>query len=151
MISVLTKCFDQLLGLSVIAERLAHVNKLVHVPGRKYEAAAELKRIFAEPVLSNADGFGALAGFRVVATEKMEDVCFVQPHCLVGLALFVDQKWKADSGLLAKVPGVAHITKADSHDLCPFAANFLFVFAQLRNVLAAEDSAIMTQEDHHRR
>ncbi len=55
---------------------------------------------------------------------------------------------KSDPGFLAKLPGVNGIAEANCGENCSFATEGLFMFAQLRDVLAAKDSAVVTQENH---
>jgi len=49
---------------------------------------------------------------------------------------------------LARVSGITHADNRQPRSLGP---EFLFMLAQLRDVLTAEDSTIVPQEDHHRR
>ncbi len=53
--------------------------------------------------------------------------------------------------MLAEVAGVTWVAQAHGDDLCAFGADGLLVFAQLRDVLTAEDSTIMAQKDDHGR
>ncbi len=54
-------------------------------------------------------------------------------------------------GFLAKEPGIREIAQADGCQSGAFFAKLVFVFAQLRDVLSAEDSTIVPQEYHYRR
>jgi hypothetical protein len=69
----------------------------------------------------------------------------------VSLPPLVDQKWKTDAALLAKYLGIAHIAEANGGQGSPFVAECGFVVAQLRDVLAAEDSAVVAKEHDNRR
>jgi hypothetical protein len=148
---VAIQCRKQILGLGVVAERLADVDEAVHISWPEDEAATQLKRVFAQPVLPHADGFGAFAGAGIVRPEKMKQVCFFQPELAISHALIVDQEREGDAGLLPEMPGVTYITQADGRDSGSALPKLLLVFAQLRDVLAAEDSTIVPQEDNHRR
>jgi hypothetical protein len=127
------------------------VNKEVLISGSKDEAAAELKRIFAQPVLAMSTSLGALARAEVVAAQHVEQGSLAQRHGAVGLPLLVHQQRKLDPGLFLEVPGVTRITQADSDKFCAFFLKCLFVFAQLRDVLSAEDSAPVAEENYDRR
>jgi len=54
-------------------------------------------------------------------------------------------------GFLAKEPGIREIAQADGCQRGAFLAKLVFVFAQLRDVLSAEDSTIVPEENHHGR
>lgn len=126
------------------------MGEAVHVPGAKDEAAAQLERIFAEFVLSEAGEAGALPGGRVIGTEDVEDVRFAQPRCLVHRAGFVDQQREGDAGLLAEMAGIVGAAQSDRDYIGTFFPEPGFVVAQLRDVLAAEDSTPVAQKDHRR-
>ena len=96
-------------------------------------------------------GLRAAAGLHVVAPEKMEQGSVLQANGFIGFALLVDQKRELDAVFLAKELGVTGVAQANHGDLCAFAAELLFKFAQLRDVLSAEDSTIMAQKDQHGR
>jgi hypothetical protein len=139
---------DHLFHRGGITERFTHVGELVHVSGSKHETSAELERIFAQPVLPHSDGFGAFAGAGIVGAEQMQEVGVAQSQSAVGLALVINQKREGDSGLLAEVPGVAGVAESHGHDPGALLADGLLMFAQLRDVLAAEDSTPVAQKDH---
>jgi hypothetical protein len=125
------------------------VRKKVDVARAKNKTSAELKRIFPEFVLMMAGFMRSLACFRIVAAQEMKEVGGFQLRGAISLTLFVNQEGKSDTGLLLKLPGVNGVAEANGGESRSFAAKGLFVFAQLRDVLAAEDSAVVAQEDHH--
>jgi hypothetical protein len=127
------------------------VRKLVHVTGSKHEAAAELERIFAQAVLAHADRFGAFASARIVCAEKMQQVGVAQSQGAVSLPFVINEKRESDSSLLAEVPGIAGVAQSHGHDFGALLLDGLLMFAQLRDVLAAEDSTPMAQKDDYRR
>ncbi len=127
------------------------MNEEVFITGSKDEAAAELKGIFAQPVLTMSTGLGALARPEVVAAQHVEQGSLAQRDCPVGLTFFVHQQRKLGSGLLLEVPCVARITQSDGDKSCAFFLKGLFVIAQLRDLLAAEDSAPVAKKDDDRR
>ena len=139
---------DKRSGAGVVPERFADVRKTVDVTGSEYETTAQLERILAQFVLVMSGVAGAFAGFFIVAAQKMEKVCGFQFHSVVGLTKFVNEKGKRDAGFLAKFSRIHRVTEADGGQGRSLLTNGGFVFAQLRDVLAAKDSAVVTQEDH---
>jgi|SRR5580658_2721468 hypothetical protein len=93
----------------------------------------------------------SLARFRIVAAQEMKKIGGLQLHCAIGLTLFVNQKRKSDPGLFSKLPGINDVAEADCGEDCAFVAEGLLVFAQLRDVLAAKDSAVMAKENNDSR
>lgn len=130
----------------VVTKRLADMDKQVLVSGSEDEAAAELKRIFAQPCLPVSGSLGALAGLRIVAAQKMKQRCIAQLDGLVGLPLFVDQQGKLDSVLFPEVFCVAEITQPDGGQPGALFAKFVFKRAHLRDMLGAEDSSVVAQK-----
>ena len=65
------------------------------------------------------------------------------------MAFFVDKQRKRDSGLFPEELGVVRIAQSNCRDAGSSVPEFCLVFAQLRDVLAAKDSAIMPKEDDH--
>jgi hypothetical protein len=124
------------------------VSEKIDVARAKNKTSAELERIFPEFVLTMAGFMRALACFGIVAAQKMKKIGGLQLRCAIGLTLFVNQQGKSDTRFLAKLPGVNGIAKANRGEDCTFVAEGLFVFAQLRDVLAAKNSAVVTQENH---
>lgn len=127
------------------------MDKAIDVSWRKDKTAAELERIFAQAVLADSYGLGAFAGLHVVSAQQMQQVGVAQLDGAIGLAFFVDEERKGDSGLLAEVAGVTDVAQSDGDDFCAFGSDGLLVFAQLRDVLTAEDSTVMAQKDDHGR
>lgn len=141
---------EQIFGLGVVAESLAHMDKAIDITGSKHKAAAELEWIFSQPMLAHTNGFGALAGARVIRAEEMQQVGFFEFDSAIGFTLVIDQQGKGDAGLFAKVASVTDIAQADRDKLCAFLLELLLVFAQLRDVLTAEDSTPVSQENNDR-
>jgi hypothetical protein len=106
------------------------VGEAVDVAGAEYKGAAQLEGIGAEFVLVVAGGAGALAAFEIVASEEMENVGGFEVGDFVGLAMLVDEQGEVDACFLLEDSGVGWL-----------------VFAQLRDVLAAKDSAVVAEED----
>ena len=74
-----------------------------------------------------------------------------QPNSFVGFALVIDEKRELDASFLAEELGIAVITQPDDSQMSAFLLEFGFKFAQLRDMLSAEDSTVMTKKDHHGR
>ncbi len=127
------------------------MGKQVDVAGCEHEAAAELEGIFSQLDLLMTARLSACSRRGVVATKKMQNVRLLQARDLVSAALVVDQQRKIDAGVFAKHAPVIQIAQTDCRDARTALLKFGLVFAQLRDVLAAEDSTIVAQEDHHRR
>lgn len=135
------------LGTGIITECLAHVHESIEVAGRKDETSAKLKRIFAKPVLANADGLRTFSGCHIVWPKKMKKVGILQFDSLVSLAILVDQQREPDAGLLAEMAGITCVAQPNRCQRGTPFAEFLLVFAQLRDVLSAEDSTVMPQKN----
>jgi hypothetical protein len=142
---------EHIFRAGVIAKGLAHVDEDVLVAGREDKAAAELQWIFAQAMLFVAGGLSTAASLHVVAAQKMEKGSVAQFNRFVGFAFFVDQQWKFDAGFFAEKFGVAHVAQPHGRQARALPAKLFFEFAQLRDVLPAEDSTVMTQKDHDRR
>ena len=74
-----------------------------------------------------------------------------QADSFVGFAFVIDQEWKVDTGFLAEKPGIAGIAQSNNSEVSAFLLELGFKFAQLRDVLSAEDSTVMTKKDQHGR
>jgi hypothetical protein len=80
----------------------------------------------------------------------MKKIGGLQLRCVIGLTLLVNEEGKSDGSLLAKLPCINGVTEPNCGENGPLVMKGLFVFAQLRDVLAAKDSAIVTQKNHDR-
>jgi len=125
------------------------VDEEVFVSGRKYKAAAKLQRIFPQAMLFVSGGLGATAGLHVVPTQQMEQGSVAQANSFVGLAFVIDQKRELDAVFFAKEFGVAGVAQANRGKTRAFLLELFFEFAQLRDMLSAEDSTIVAKEDQH--
>jgi len=79
----------------------------------------------------------------------MKERAVPETRSTICLPLGINQKWECDSSLLAKYLGVLCVTQTDGGQPSAFIAECLFVVAQLRDVLAAEDSSIVAKEGDH--
>jgi len=123
------------------------VGEAIDVAGAEDEGAAELKGVAAEFVLLVPGGGGAFAASGIVAAEEVENVGGFQAGDFVRLAVFVDQQGKFDLCFFLEDAGVVGIAEADGGESGLFFAEGLLMFAQLRDMLAAEDSAVVAKEN----
>jgi hypothetical protein len=109
------------------------------------ETASQLEGVSPESeiVLRVPGGFGAGASLGIVAPQQVQQVCALEFHGRIGLALFVDKQWKRDPRFFAKSACVDAIPKPYRRQVRSAVAEGLFVRAQLRDVLAAKDSTVM--------
>lgn len=118
----------------------------IHIAGAEHEASAELERVLAEFTLLMAGGFGSIPVGGVVGTKKMKNVRAAQVGGAIGSAMFVDEQRKMNAGVLAEHAGVIRVGQADGGQGRASGFELVFVRAQLRGMLAAEDSTVVAQE-----
>jgi hypothetical protein len=126
------------------------MGKPVDVAGAEDKTAAQLERVSAEFVLRMARGFGAGASLCIVASQHMKQICPIEFHSGIGFAFFVNEQRKGDARLLPKSACVDAISQSHCRQVRSTVVEGLFVRAQLRDVLAAENSTVMTKENHDR-
>lgn len=141
---------QQRLRRGIVAKGLAEVSKAVNIPGTEDKAAAELKGVFTQLVLAMSGGFGALPGCGVVSAKKVQQRCLLEVRGTVRLAVLINQQREGNAGLFAKLACVVIVTQPDGSQGRTLFSKFVLVLAQLRDVLAAEDSAVMAKEDDDR-
>ncbi len=112
------------------------------------ETAAKLEWVFSELKLAVAGGAGAPARGGIIAAEQVEKIGGDQVCGAVGFAAFVNKQRKRDAGIFAEVARIEKIAQTDGSEARAFDAEGGFVLAQLRDVFAAKDSAVVAQEDH---
>ncbi len=78
----------------------------------------------------------------------MEQGSVAQVDGLIGFALLVDQQWEIDLSILAEVTGVLDIAQSDGDKLGALLLKVLLVLAQLRDMLAAKDSAPVAKKNN---
>jgi hypothetical protein len=118
----------------------------IDVAGTENETSAELKRIRAQAMLPMAGRRRPRPGFRVVTSKEMQQVRRLEAGRAIREPLRIYQQRKRDSSLLAKEAGVAGVAKTDGGEIGALGTEFVFMIAQLRNMLAAKDSTVMAQE-----
>jgi hypothetical protein len=125
------------------------VHVQIDIPRTENEAPSELKRILAQLVLPVSGCTGSLPCQRIVLAQELKQGATSQPRSTICLPLVVNQQRERDASFLAKYSGVVCVAQTDSSQTSAFIAERLFVVAQLRNVLAAKDSAVVTEECDH--
>ena len=123
----------------------------VHVAWTEHETAAQLKSVPAQLVLPVPRGLRSCARLRVIGPRQMQQGSRLQTRFPIREPLFIDQKRKANTGILAEKTGVRPVTETDGRRRRMFFRESILVFAQLRDVLAAEQSAVMAKENDHGR
>jgi len=108
-----------------------------------------LERVLPKLVLLVAGCPGSGSRFCVVAPEDVKQISRFQGCGSVGFPFSIDQQWKRDTGLITKEAGIMHIAESNRSQPGSGAPEVVLVFAQLRDVLAAKNSAIMPKEDNH--
>ena len=114
------------------------------------ETGAQLEGILAQFVLTVAGGLSLLAGGEVVPPEEVEEVGLPEVRDLVSATLFIDQQGEGNPCLVAKEPSVVGVPKTDCGEAGTGFLDPRLMIAQLRDMLAAEDSSIVAQENEHR-
>ena len=123
----------------------------VLVPRAEDEGPPELKRVLAEAMLPAAGLPRPSPGDGVGPVEEVEDRTPPQAGRPVRLTVLIDQEREADAGLTterARVGAVPQAYGGKTHTRFPKGR---LVVAQPRDVLAAEDSAVVPEENHHHR
>jgi hypothetical protein len=110
-----------------------------------------LHGVFAQAVLGVSAGLVALAGGYVVFADQMEESCLFQFDGLIGFAAFVDEQRELYPGFFPEGLRIVGIAQAYGGQTGSFVTECRLRLAQLRDMLAAEDSAVMTQEDQYYR
>lgn len=87
--------------------------KAIDVSRAEHEAAAELKRIQPDPVLPMPGRFGSRTRLGIIAAKYMEDIGAFQFRSAVGPAVFVDEQWEVDSGVLAEFSRKVGVAQSD--------------------------------------
>jgi hypothetical protein len=125
------------------------VDKEVAVARGEDKAATELEWILPELTLLVSGAFGPRTRFSILAAKEMEQVAGFQFRSMVGDPIVIDQQWKRDSGFLAKHAGIVHVAQPDRGQTGSCLFELTLPRAQLRDMLAAEDSAVVPQKDHN--
>ena len=144
------ECREEGFNGGVVAKCSVDVREAVHVAGPEDKAPAKLERIRPELALAVTAGLRPLSSRSVVAAQQVKQVGARKARRAVSLALLIHQQREGNAGLFAEESRITPVSKADGRQCRPFLVEGLLAFAQLRNVLAAEDSAVMAEEDENR-
>lgn len=145
-----TKCGTKIGDGSYIAERLANVSEQVHVARTKHEACPQLEWVLAELVLSMSGSVRTLASDRVLAAKQMQKRPFPKSRGAISTALRIDKQREGDVSFLAEKSRIVQVTQPDGSQVSTALPELLFMLAQLRDMLAAEDSTVMAKKHDHR-
>ncbi len=125
--------------------------KPVDISRAEDETPAELERIPPQLVLVMPCTSCPEAGKEIVPSHEMQKIRSIQACCLIGFALLIDQQRESDAGFLTKRARVGTVAHSDRCQDGALLAECFLMFTQMRDVLPAEDSAIVTQKNKHRR
>jgi hypothetical protein len=124
------------------------VGEHVDIAGTKDETAAQLERILSQFVLLMTARTGALPALEIVAPKNMKQVCAPQSCDFICFSLFINEQGKLDAGFFLKNSRIVAVPQADCCQGRTLLEKELLVFAQLRDVLAAENSSIVPKKHH---
>jgi hypothetical protein len=122
----------------------------VDVARSENKTSPELKWILARFVLMMSGCAGSFPRHCIVTAKNVQEGAAQQTRRSICLPLAVNQKRERDSAFLAKHLGIVRITQADGRQPGSFLAECSFMVAQLRDVLAAEDSSVVAKKGDHR-
>lgn len=131
----------------VVAKRVADMREAVNIAGAKNEACTKLEGIFAKFMLTVARCVGTFARNGVVATQQVKQVRALQFGGAVRNALHINQKRKRDASLFPEYSRIMKIAHPNRSEIRSTRLDFSLMLAQLRDVFAAEHSAVMAQEN----
>jgi len=137
---------EQPLRMGVVAEGAAGVQEQVHIPRAEDEAAAELERIFAGSMLPESGLPGIGARREIERPQHLQKRPAPEPQGAVGSASFIHEQGKLQAGLFAEGAGMAHVAETDCGNRTPGLPDGVLVAAQLRDMLPAEDSAVVPEK-----
>lgn len=123
------------------------MDEQIDVAGCEDEAAAELKRMLTDRAAADTGLHGPLARASVVAAKQVEGVSDLQFDRFVGLPSGIDEQRKVDALFLPEGLCVAHVAHAHRGDSGSGGLDLLLCVANPRDVLPAEDSAVVAQEN----
>lgn len=124
------------------------MGEAVDIARAKDEACAELEWVFAQFMLAMAGSIGTFARNRIIATQQVKQISAIQFGGAVCDAFHINQKRKRDSSLFPKCTGIVKIAHPNCREIRSARLDFALMLAQLRDVLAAEHSAVVAQEDN---
>lgn len=90
------------------------------------------------------------SGLCIVRPEDVQNIRTPQAGGPVCQPVLVNEQWKCDTGLLLKKPRIIPIAQPHHRQVCTLLLERSLVFAQLRDVLTAEDSSVVAEKNDHR-
>jgi len=126
------------------------VREAVDIARSEDKTSSQLKRILSRFVLAMAGCPRARSCSGVVAAKQMQQVRGFQSCGSISQPLLVDQQGKRDPGFLAEKPRVLAVPQSDGGQSGALFPEGFLVLAQLRDVLTAENSAVVPQKNEHR-
>lgn len=122
----------------------------VDVARAEDKTTTQLERVSSEFVLRMTGGLGASTGLGIVASQQMKQVCALEFHGGVCFAFLVNKQRKSNPCFVTKCACIDAVAESHCGQSRAAIAEGLLMRAQLRDVLAAEDSTIVAQENNHR-
>ncbi len=123
----------------------------VAVSRTKHKTSSKLKRVLASSVLPVSCGTSARPRFGVVASKQMQKAAGLKLCRPVSNSLLIHQQRKSNPTLFPEELCVSRIAQPYRRKLSPRIGEITLMLAQLRDVLTAENSPIMTKKNEHRR
>lgn len=123
----------------------------ISIAGCEDEAAAELKWVLSDLAVPDTLSDRASSPPGVVPAQQMKDVRALEFDGLVGFPSRIHQQWEVDALLLSKGGCVAGVAHAHGDDAGSGGLDLLLCVANPRDVVTAEDSAVVAEKDHRRR
>jgi len=90
-----------------------------------------------------------LACLGVIAAKQMKNVRGLETDGAVYFSFLINQERESNAGVFAKHAGIILVAQADRSEVHSGFQELLLMLAQLRDVLAAEDSPVVAEKDDH--
>jgi hypothetical protein len=94
-------------------------------------------------MLPMTSSLGLGPSLEIIPAQQVQQIARLQFCGLVSLPVGIHQQWKRNASFFPKHAGVIQIAHADRRQRGSGFLELLFVLAQLRDMLAAEDSSIV--------
>ena len=121
----------------------------INVARPEDKATSQLEWVFAQFVLRVSRSFCARPRLAIVRAEHVKNGTNAEIDGAIGNSIGVDQQWERNSRVRTKNARVLRVAEAHSSNAGPFELKSLFSLAQLRDMLAAEHSTIVTEKGYH--
>jgi len=147
----LTQRPQQIFHRRIIPKRPTEMPESIHITRPKHKAPAQLKRILPQLMLLVSRGLCPVSRHKIVFLQYVKNIRRLQFQRVIRFLLLINQKRKRNPRLLPEYFCVLRISQTYCRQRRSFRSKLLFVRAQLRDVLPAENSTVMPQKHHHRR